>query len=85
MAVEDSLTGLVSARAAGLYSVLFTMQDGGLEEEDTDRRPDLTIDALAGVAALFFDRQCNQSYALGKMCSLYFRTEVIIIACAWRV
>jgi hypothetical protein len=29
------------------------MQDGGLEEEDTDRRPDLTIDALAGVAALF--------------------------------
>jgi beta-phosphoglucomutase-like phosphatase (HAD superfamily) len=53
VAVEDSLTGLVSARAAGLYSVLFTMQDGGLEEEDTDRRPDLTIDALAGVAALF--------------------------------
>jgi beta-phosphoglucomutase-like phosphatase (HAD superfamily) len=53
VAVEDSLTGLVSARAAGLYAVLFTMQKGGLEEEDTDRRPDLTIDVLAGVAALF--------------------------------
>lgn len=53
VAVEDSFTGLASARAAGLYAVLYTAHDEGTAAEGAGVTPDMTVGALSDIVSLF--------------------------------
>lgn len=48
VAIEDSFTGLASARAAGLYAVFYAA-----EAEGAGVTPDMTVTALSDVVSLF--------------------------------
>lgn len=52
-AIEDSFTGLASARAAGLFPVFYTAQGEATAAEGADVTPDMTVGALCEIVSLF--------------------------------
>ncbi|MGX5666505.1 HAD family hydrolase [Rhizobium daejeonense] len=53
VAIEDSFTGLTSARAAGLYAVFYTAQGEDMAAEGAGVMPDMTVSALSDIISLF--------------------------------
>ncbi|WP_244713745.1 HAD family hydrolase [Rhizobium cremeum] len=53
IAIEDSFTGLASARAAGLFAVFYTAHDEATAAEGAGVTPDMTVTALSEIVSLF--------------------------------
>lgn len=53
VAIEDSFTGLASARAAGLYAVFYTAQGEDMAAEGAGVKPDMTVTTLSDIVSLF--------------------------------
>ncbi|PZU88259.1 MAG: HAD family phosphatase [Shinella sp.] len=59
VAIEDSFTGLASARAAGLHAVFYTAQGEDMAAGDAGVKPDMTVGALSDIVSLFSSGQAG--------------------------